>query len=419
MSKKVEVYLFDEHIANIYQEEDRVYFEQIYFKAHKASPISVSDTIGRVETTSLKFLEKVPGFVSDSLPGNFGTEILNSFYEANNGSHPTVVDKLLFIGNRGLGAVVYKPQFEIDESDEETLNLKDMFERAKELKRDGDFHSIHSAFLVGAHSFVGGARSKAVASINLETKEVYLGDRTKKLPDGFIPAIIKYDDTQGDNENKSTYSKLEYVYYLLVKEVGINISECYLVESEDKHHFVTRRFDVDEKNNRKHVHSLAGLLETDYNIPKSSDYRDLLRTAVTLGAQSSVRQLFKQMLFNYFFVNQDDHTRNFSFMCDNDYRWKATPAYDITFAKGEKQTVEHQMTLYGKSLSTIGLEDLLMLSEEFSIHKKDEELESDIMVMVEARNNLLEPLMKKYEISKKKSNQVLKETSSRTLQGAL
>lgn len=192
-----------------------------------------------------------------------------------------------------------------------------------------------------------------------------------------------------------------------------------MVESQGKHHFVTRRFDVDEENNRKHVHSLAGLLQIDYNIPKSSDYRDLLRVAVTLGAQTSVRQLFKQMLFNYFFVNQDDHSRNFSFMCGSDYRWKATPAYDITFAKGEKQTVEHQMTLYGKTLSSIGLEELLMLSQEFSIHKKDEELEADINIMVKARDKILEPLMKKYNISKRKTNQVLQETSFRTLQGAV
>ncbi|CAI6150624.1 MAG: hypothetical protein SPLUMA2_SPLUMAMAG2_01791 [uncultured Sulfurimonas sp.] len=53
------------------------------------------------------------------------------------------------------------------------------------------------------------------------------------------------------------------------------MSECYLVESDNKYHFVT----------------------------------------------TSLKQLFLQMLFNYLFVNQDDHARNFSFMCSDDYKW--------------------------------------------------------------------------------------------------
>ena len=65
------------------------------------------------------------------------------------------------------------------------------------------------------------------------------------------------------------------------------------------------------------------------------------------------------------FVNQDDHARNFSFICDSDYKWRATPAYDITFAKGAKQTREHQLTLNSKALSQITLQDVVNLATEF------------------------------------------------------
>lgn len=417
MADKVSIYIFDEHIADIYQEEDSVYLRQIDNKAHKASPISIPSGVNEIETSELKFLERVPGFVSDSLPGSFGTDILNNFFQENtNGKLPTVVDKLLFIGNRGLGALEFRPQAEIQESDIKTLSLKEVFEKAKELKRGDNLHSIYSAFLVSAHSFVGGARSKVVGAINIENGDIYLGDRNETPPKDFIPAIIKYDDTSGDDENKSTYSKLEYVYYLLAKMAGIKMMDCYLLESNSKSHFVTKRFDI-ENGEKSHVHSFAGLLHTDYNLPRETGYEELLRVAVKLNTQKSLKQLFLQMLFNYMFVNQDDHSRNFSFMCDSKYQWEATPAYDITFAKGEKQTVEHQLSLYGKALSKSTLEDIVRLATEFSI--SIEFVSEAISKMQELRVKELPKLMKEYKVSDKKQKQVLEAVKVRDFQGAL
>ncbi|WP_457745155.1 type II toxin-antitoxin system HipA family toxin [Sulfurimonas sp.] len=362
------------------------------------------------------FQERVAGFVSDSLPGIFGNEILDNFFEMNSGKKPTIVEKLLFIGNRGLGALEFRPAQKFEDSAHKTIALKEIYEEAKKLKRGDEYKSIHSTFLVSAHSFVGGARSKAVVSINLDTNEIYLGDRTKATPECFIPAIIKYDDTHDGDENKSTYSKLEYIYFLLTREAGIDVMECYLIESNSKFHFVTKRFDVtDEK--KYHVHSLAGLLHVDYNIPRTLGYEELLRTAVKLGATTSLKQLFLQMLFNYMFVNQDDHARNFSFMCGDDYKWRATPAYDITFAKGVKQTKEHQLSLYNKALSTITLKDVVDLATEFSI---DLEFVSDsLMKMKNLREKELPSLMKEHSVSVKKQTQVLEAVNERDFQGEL
>ncbi|MDQ7062412.1 MAG: type II toxin-antitoxin system HipA family toxin [Sulfurimonas sp.] len=417
MNKKVSLYLFDKHIADIYQIDDRVYLRQFDSAAFKASPIAIAKDISDIETTSLIFQERVAGFVSDSLPGSFGDEILDKFFEQNNSANkPTIIEKLLFIGNRGLGALEFRPAHAFDEREEKTLALKDIYEEAKKLKRGDDFKSIHSAFLVSAHSFVGGARSKAVVAINLNTNEVYLGDRTKEPPKGFIPAIIKYDDTQDGDENKSTYSKLEYIYYLLAKESGIDMMDCYLLESNSKHHFVTKRFDVD-KGKKFHIHSLAGLLHIDYNIPRTVGYEDLLRTAIKLDATASLKQLFLQMLFNYMFVNQDDHARNFSFMCGSDYKWRATTAYDITFAKGVKQTREHQLSLNGKALSQITLQDVVNLATEFSIEL--EFLSDSITKMKALRDTKLPKLMQEYQVSQVKQKQVLEALMSRDFQGEL
>ncbi len=417
MDKKVSLYLFEKHIADIHQVDDRVYLRQFNSAAFKASPISIAKDVTDIETTSLIFQERVAGFVSDSLPGSFGNEILDKFFEQNNsGEKPTIIEKLLFIGNRGLGALEFRPAYEFDKTIEKTLALKDIYEEAKKLRRGDNFKSIHSAFLVSAHSFVGGARSKAVVAVNVDTNEVYLGDRTKEPPSGFIPAIVKYDDTQDGDENKSTYSKLEYIYYLLARESGIDMMDCYLLASNNKHHFVTKRFDID-KGNKLHVHSLAGLLHVDYNIPRTVGYEELLRVAVKLGATESLKQLFLQMLFNYMFVNQDDHARNFSFMCGSDYKWRATPAYDVTFAKGVKQTREHQLTLNSKALSQITLQDVVNLATEFSIEL---EFVSDSITRMKAlRDMKLPKLMQEYQVSKQKQKQVLEAATSRDFQGEL
>ena len=415
--QKILIYIFDKHIADMYQDGDIVYLKQIDDLCNKVSPLMLSSNQKEIDTTHLVHLERVAGFISDSLPGHFGNEILNNFFLQNKNIYPTVSDKLLFIGNRGLGAITYEPVMEKSNGFIETLELKSMFEKAKELKKGRDYHSLQDAFLISAHSFVGGARSKAVGAINLDTKEVFLGDRTIPLKDGFIHAIIKYDDTSNDDENKSTYSKVEYIYHLIAKKSGIDMSDCYLVQTDGKHHFVTKRFDIEPNGKRYHVHSFAGLLHLDYNIPRTVGYEDLLRTAVKLGAIGSLKQLFLQMLFNYMFVNQDDHSRNFSFMCDSDFKYKATPAYDLTFFKGEKQTVEHQLSLYGKALSKINIEDITTLATEFSIDL--EFVASSLEKMKNLRDNELPQLLKDYEVASSKQKQILENTNKRTLQGVL
>jgi len=139
--------------------------------------------------------------------------------------------------------------------------------------------------------------------------------------------------------------------------------------------------------------------------------------AVKLGATESLKQLFLQMLFNYMFVNQDDHARNFSFMCSSDYKWRATPAYDITFAKGVKQTKEHQLSLNGKALSQITLQDVVNLATEFSIEL--EFVSETIMKMKALRETKLPALMTEYKIADQKQKQVLEAVALRDFQGEL
>lgn len=417
--QKIDIFIFNKHIGTMYQDGDKVYLKQVENLCSLVSPLAISSDIRDIETTKLKHLESVAGFISDSLPGKFGNELLEEYFLEHLNKTPTVSDKLMFIANQGLGALEFRPSSRQMNDLESNIKVKELFDESKKLKRGSGFHPLQNVFILSAHSFVGGARSKAVCAINLEGNVVFIGDRTKPLKDGFMHVIIKYDDISNDDEDRSTYSKVEYIYYLLAIEAGIHMSDSYLIKDYDKEHFVTKRFDIDEKGKKLHVHSLAGLLHYDYNEPMGLGYEDLFRTAIRLDINSKdeKEQLFMQMLFNYMFVNQDDHSRNFSFMCDSDFKWHISPAYDITFAKGKKQTVEHQLSLYEKPLSKIGIDDIVKLATEFSIDI--EFVEQKLTLMKYLRENKLPKLLEQYRVRSKKRDQVLNEVNKRDLQGAL
>lgn len=102
--QKISITLFNQLIAEMFQEGDRVYLKQIEDRCHKASPLMINENQKEIETTPLLHLERVAGFISDSLPGNFGNEILTKFFLENSHTSPSVSDKLLFIGKRSWSA---------------------------------------------------------------------------------------------------------------------------------------------------------------------------------------------------------------------------------------------------------------------------------------------------------------------------
>ncbi|OCG21774.1 hypothetical protein A9G23_04160 [Gilliamella sp. App4-10] len=42
--------------------------------------------------------------------------------------------------------------------------------------------------------------------------------------------------------------------------------------------------------------------------------------------------LFRRALFNLFSANQDDHTKNWAFLQNDEGEWRLSPFYDITFS---------------------------------------------------------------------------------------
>ena len=78
--------------------------------------------------------------------------------------------------------------------------------------------------------------------------------------------------------------------------------------------------------------SLCGLLDADFRAP-SMDYEDLIKASQVLCESPAVGQSqFVRAVFNLFAANQDDHTRNWAFLQDDDGCWRPSPCYDVTFS---------------------------------------------------------------------------------------
>lgn len=173
----------------------------------------------------------------------------------------------------------------------------------------------------------------------------------------------------------------------MAKEVGIDVPKIELLEHGNLAHYLIKRFDrVDGE--ALHLHSVAGLTHTNFNIPMHYSYDELLRlTRYLTGSQQAVNQQFKRMIFNIVGRNQDDHAKNFAFTMDKNGAWNLSPAYDITYSNGVGYTKNHQLSLNGKT-NDYTLQDILGLAKKHSIKENvaKEYLEQIIDVFSQFKN---------------------------------
>jgi len=153
------------------------------------------------------------------------------------------------------------------------------------------------------------------------------------------------------------------------RNAGINFPETKLIAGKnDNAYFLIKRFDRAEGNKRIHMQTLAGLVNADFRVA-DFDYDRLLKVCSAITrSHKEVTQLFKRMLFNVMSGNRDDHTKNFSFLMDENGIWRNSPAYDFTFNRGING--EHSM-LVGKSGKNITQDDIAFLAKTASLKNKE------------------------------------------------
>lgn len=266
------------------------------------------------------------GVFADSLPDNWGRLLLNRLLRAHkqNPDKLTVLDRLAIVGKSGMGALTYYPEREINEKYGD-VDLDELAEQCQKILNTEYSDKLDELYCLGGTS--GGARPKIMTTIDGEEW------------------IIKFP-AHVDGENAG---KMEYDYSCCAKECGITMSETRLFPSEKcEGYFGIKRFDrISDKNGQKRIHMLtaAALLELDFEQP-GLDYHSLMKLTkiLTRDDENDIKEMFCRMCFNVFAHNRDDHSKNFTYLYDEEKdSWRLSPAYDLTYSN----------TYYGEHTTTV------------------------------------------------------------------
>lgn len=318
---------------------------------------------------------RLPAFLADALPDDFGNALINSFL-ASKGipEHAiTVLDRLAYMGNRAMGALEFKPARGPRKHAATAIELGSLVAEARSALRgtlDNEEHSnaaLRSIIEVGTSA--GGARAKAVIAWNPQTGEIRSGQTA--APEGFTRWLLKFDGMGSDRELGASqdYGRIEYAYHLMARAAGITMSDCRLLEENGRAHFMTRRFDREDGLVKHHIQTLCAMAHLDYKKKETNAYAQLYLAIGALGlGYDAMEEAFRRMVFNVMARNCDDHTKNFSFRLREGQQWELAPAYDITFAHNPagEWTHQHLMSVNGK-FKDIALSDLLLEADRFGV----------------------------------------------------
>lgn len=321
---------------------------------------------------SYKVFQGVPGFIADSLPDSYGMQLIDIYMAEKKvpPSEVTTLDRLLYVADRGMGALEYHPGESLP-LQRTALNLQHLAELAEMVlqRKEELHHKLISAedraaalTMIRVGSSAGGARSKALVAIS--SKGTVLDGTVNHGPD-YRYWLLKFDtgeDKDRDRLDPKGMPVVEYIYSLIAREAGIEMPETRLLSAGEDRHFLIERFDRIKRNgeiDKLHYASWAGLAHADRDGENSYEQLVLLARQLKLG-QAAVTELFRRAVFNILGRNQDDHPKNTGFLMDRSGSWSLAPAFDMTYAYDPlgDWTRNHQCRLNGKH-NDFHLEDIM------------------------------------------------------------
>lgn len=325
----------------------------------------------------------LPGLLADSLPDRYGRQLIDAWLAAKgrDASSFTPVEHLCYLGHRGMGALVYEPASQPALEKGASLEVGELVKFARQVLTNRE--SLHTSLgtnaaeglaeIISVGTSAGGARAKAVIAYNATTKEVRSGQ--VDAPEGFAHWLLKLDGvTNASLGDPAGYGRIEYAYHLMARQAGLQMTDCQLLEENGRAHFMTQRFDRVDGSQRLHMQTLCGLAHFDYNKPGLYTYEQAFQVMRKLQLpHPAVEELYRRMVFNVVARNQDDHTKNISFLMNPAGKWSLSPAYDVTYSynpTGEWSS-HHQMSLAGK-VDDFTEEDFLQLAKNVQVKKPRE-----------------------------------------------
>lgn len=313
----------------------------------------------------------LPGMLADSLPDSYGRALFDRWLALTGRTSSNPVETLCFLGKRCMGALEFEPAIESGYDPNQRFEINSLVDVArKALARKtafgvniNDDSRTAIAEILRLGTSAGGQRAKAIIAYNKATGEVRSGQ--VDAPSGFGYYLIKLDgvSSQAGFRETENYGRLEYSFYQLAIACGIQMTECSLLEENGRAHFMTQRFDR-EGGRKVHMQTLCGLAHYDFRLLRAYSYEQAFGVMRALRLPySDAQELFRRIVFNVVVRNQDDHTKNISFLMDEEGRWRLSPAYDMGYAYNPQGgwTAMHQMSVNGK-YDGINKADLLALA---------------------------------------------------------
>ena len=253
MIKSLRVILWDEEIGRLAWDERRRLSYFTYNPDFVGKGLNVSPLVAPVDGVralapvwgeDAKIYQKLPAFVADSLPDSWGNQLFELWRQQNHlaGADITPLDKLSFIGRRGMGALEFMPET-TRERRAEKIDMKSLAELAERIFTERENarilpeESITMQSLLTVGTSAGGRQPKAIIAINKETGEIRSGQIAGL--EGFEYYLLKFGNSQYSS------AELEMTYYELATTAGINMMPSELYSVEGNNHFMTKRFDRD------------------------------------------------------------------------------------------------------------------------------------------------------------------------------
>lgn len=331
----------------------------------------------------------LPGMLADSLPDKFGNALIDVWLSTRGRKSGSFnpIERLCYIGERGMGALEFKPAKYKGRLSDVPIEIEDMVklasavltnkEKLKENLKHKDEKKLKEALtnLLVVGTSAGGARAKCIIAYNQKSGEVRSGQL--KTTKDFTYWLLKLDGVSNNRDKElidpQGFGRIEYAYYLMAKDCGIEMSESRLLEENGRAHFMTKRFDRLEGGEKIHMQSLCAMGHYDFNMAGAYSYEqalEMIRTVVKSETKEALEQQFRRAIFNIIGRNQDDHTKNIAFLMDRLGNWKLSPAYDMVYSYNPigQWTSKHQMSLNGKR-DQFTIEDLIEFGAKADLKK--------------------------------------------------
>lgn len=366
-----------DNVLQVYYEEHQVgtlvmtadhkaafqYCDEWLEKGFSISPFSLP-LKKQVFVPTKDYFQGLFGVFADSLPDNWGRLLLNRLLKAHkqNPEDLTTLDRLAIVGKSGMGALTYYPEKRFSEQ-QSRVNLDELAEECQKILKTEYSDKLDELYCLGGTS--GGARPKIMTTIDGEEW------------------IIKFPEYVDGNDA----GKMEYDYACCARKCGIMMAETRLFPSQKcKGYFGTRRFDRGKEEKRIHMLTAAALLELDFEQP-SLDYHSLMKLTkiLTRDRYEDIENMFRRMCFNVFAHNRDDHSKNFTYLYDEQKdSWRLSPAYDLTYSN--TYYGEHTTTVDGNGRNP-GKKELLAVGRDAGMKKEEcvkiiEEIEQRVKNML-------------------------------------